>query len=120
MSYFKIEILLRFNYLMATEENRFPRCIIPLWGKRAVKYRDGGKCACCGKDLSGILDCEDENSVHYDHILLLNCGGLNDISNIQLLCSVCNLKQRSRRADERGKVRTYRGSSGLPFGTLQP
>lgn len=69
------------------------RCNIPQWVRRAVKYRDKGKCVCCGKDLSGILDCEDEASVHYDHMVSLCSGGLNDVCNIQLLCGNCNLKK---------------------------
>lgn len=89
------EFLLRFNYYMADEKYVHQRCYIPEWVKRAVKYRDRGKCACCCKDLSGVLDCEDENSVHYDHIVPLSNGGLNDVSNIQLLCRDCNLNKLS-------------------------
>ena len=74
---------------------RFPRCNIPLWVKRAVKFRDRGRCVCCGKDLSGLIDCEDENAVHYDHMISLNDGGLNDVCNIQLLCCQCNLAKSS-------------------------
>lgn len=90
------EFLYRFNsYLSIREHLPISRCNIPAWVKRAVKYRDHGKCVCCGKDLSGILDCEDENSVHYDHIVSLHEGGLNDVSNIQLMCRVCNLAKSS-------------------------
>ena len=64
---------------------------MPQWVKRAVKYRDRGKCVCCGKDLSGVIDCEDESLAHYDHMVSLHLGGLNDICNIRLLCSDCNL-----------------------------
>lgn len=88
------DFLLRFNYYMAnanSENGR--RCNIPQWVKRAVRYRDRGKCVLCGKDLSGILDCEDKSSVHYDHMVSLHSGGLNDVCNIQLLCSSCNLKK---------------------------
>ena len=31
------------------------------------------------------------NKVHYDHIVPLDQGGINDVSNIQLLCEKCNL-----------------------------
>ena len=31
----------------------------------------------CGKDLSGGWDCEDEESVHFDHMVSLCAGGLN-------------------------------------------
>ena len=90
------EFLYRFNYYMSIcNEKRIQRCNIPSWVKRAVKYRDRGKCVCCGKDLSGLLDCEDENSVHYDHMISLREGGLNDVSNIQLMCRECNLSKSS-------------------------
>lgn len=86
------DFLYRFNYYMANANpGTKNRCNIPQWVKRAVKYRDRGKCVCCGKDLSGTLDCEDETSVHYDHMVSLHFGGLNDVCNIQLLCSSCNL-----------------------------
>lgn len=86
--------LFRFNYYMANANPGIKeRCTIPQWVKRAVKFRDRGKCVCCGKDLSGILDCEDNAAVHYDHMVSLHSGGLNDVCNIQLLCSKCNLKK---------------------------
>lgn len=86
------EFLLRFNsYLAGSNYNKFSRTYIPLWVKRAVKYRDKGKCVCCGRYLSGLLDSEEENLVHFDHIVSLDEVGLNDVSNIQLLCKDCNL-----------------------------
>lgn len=88
------DFLYRFNCYMANANpGTKKRCNIPNWVKRAVKYRDRGKCVCCGKDLSGTLDCEDEASVHYDHMVSLRSGGLNDVCNIQLLCSSCNLQK---------------------------
>lgn len=90
------DFLYRFNnYMSSGNGSIFPRCNIPLWVKRAVKFRDRGRCVCCGKDLSGALDCEDENVVHYDHIVSLHEGGLNDVCNIQLLCRECNLSKSS-------------------------
>jgi len=88
------DFLYRFNYYMARANPSIcRRSNIPQWVKRAVKYRDRGKCVCCGVDLSGTLDCEDEALVHFDHIIPLREGGLNDVSNIQLLCQRCNLKK---------------------------
>lgn len=88
------EFLFRFNYYMSNANPRKERrCTIPQWVKRAVKFRDRGKCVCCGKDLSGSWDCEDNAAVHYDHMVSLRSGGLNDVCNIQLLCSKCNLKK---------------------------
>ena len=86
--------LCRFNsYMASANPVRRKRCYIPKWVKRAVKYRDRGKCVCCGKDLSGLLDCEDKRAVHFDHIVSLQEGGMNDVCNIQLLCDDCNTQK---------------------------
>ena len=44
----------------------------------------------CQKDLSGIMDVEENYENQYDHIVPLEDGGLNDVSNMQLMCSKCN------------------------------
>lgn len=67
---------------------RLKRVRVPEWCKNAVFFRDRGKCTLCNKDLSGTISLEQKR--HYDHIIPLAQGGLNDVSNIQLLCSVCN------------------------------
>ena len=86
--------LYRFNLYMANANpTTRKRCYIPKWVKNAVRYRDRNRCVCCGKDLSGGWDCEDEESVHFDHMVSLYAGGLNDLCNIQLLCSSCNIKK---------------------------
>lgn len=68
---------------------RVKRVAIPEWVKRAVFFRDRGMCASCNKDLSGIVLSQPNR--HYDHIIALANGGINDVTNIQLLCSKCNL-----------------------------
>lgn len=60
----------------------------PMWAQRAVFFRDRGRCVLCDKDLSGLLNIE--NVENYDHIVPLARHGLNDISNLQLLCIDCN------------------------------
>lgn len=72
------------------------RATIPKWVRRAVFYRDRGRCVLCDKDLSGQINLE--NQENYDHIVPLTRHGLNDISNIQLLCKECN--QIEKRAGE--------------------
>lgn len=67
------------------------RVAIPSWVRRATFFRDRGFCALCHRDLSGILNIS--NIEHFDHIVPLAQGGLNDVSNIQLLCQDCNLKK---------------------------
>jgi len=68
----------------------------PDWVKRAVFYRDRGMCCICRKDLSGILNIWTDQ--HFDHIVPLAEGGLNDVTNLQLLCDRCNLKKRDKDA----------------------
>lgn len=88
------EFLCRFNLFMArANPSIIERCTIPQWVKRAVKFRDHGRCVNCRADLSSRFDCEDEGAVHYDHIVSLRDGGLNDVSNIQLMCRKCNLSK---------------------------
>ncbi len=64
---------------------------IPAWAKKAVYFRDQGRCVLCFKDLTGLLSSDQD--IHYDHIVPLNCWGVNDPCNLQLLCRECNLKK---------------------------
>jgi hypothetical protein len=68
------------------------RTVIPKWVKRAVYFRDRGRCVLCDKDLSGMLNID--NQENYDHIVPLAKHGLNDVSNIQLLCKECNQNEK--------------------------
>jgi hypothetical protein len=67
------------------------RVHVPEWVRRAVFYRDKGRCVSCQSDLSGLVTIWSEE--HFDHIVPLAGGGLNDVTNIQLLCGACNLKK---------------------------
>jgi hypothetical protein len=60
----------------------------PRWARRAVFFRDRGRCAWCGADLSGLIDALPASQ--FDHIVPLAKGGLNDVTNLQLLCQPCN------------------------------
>lgn len=70
---------------------RLKRKTPPKWARRAVFFRDNGMCASCGVNLSGLLDALPTK--HFDHIIPLDCGGLNDVTNLQLLCQPCNLRK---------------------------
>lgn len=65
----------------------------PIWAQRAVFYRDRGRCVLCDKDLTGLSNIG--NIENYDHIVPLVRFGLNDVSNLQLLCVDCNQREKS-------------------------
>lgn len=68
------------------------RVSIPKWAKRAIYYRDRGRCCFCGKDLTGVINLSSREN--FDHIIPLAKNGLNDVTNLQLLCRECNSKKR--------------------------
>lgn len=67
------------------------RTTIPTWCQEAVFHRKNGRGCLCGLDLSAVL--RTQNKKHFDHMVPLHQGGINDGSNIQLLYSTCNLKK---------------------------
>ncbi|MGH9611718.1 MAG: HNH endonuclease [Bryobacteraceae bacterium] len=86
--------LLNFNLQLAQfrqerGDTPSPRCFIPQWVKRAIYFRENGKCALCKKDLSGLIAIDPKQ--HYDHMVPLKALGTNDPCNMQLLCERCNL-----------------------------
>ncbi len=89
------DFLLRFNEQQAAafENNPRKRVYIPEWVKRAVLFRDKGCCVFCKKDLTGLYSLLEDNEKHFDHIVPLDEGGINDVCNIQLACKDCNLKK---------------------------
>ncbi len=78
-------------YKFINKKGRVKRVYIPMWVKNAVFFRDRGRCVFCNTDLSGVL--KSQNDIHYDHIVALDDGGINDVTNMQLLCGSCNLKK---------------------------
>jgi hypothetical protein len=76
---------------------KLARVAPPRWVQRAVFHRERGHCALCHKDVSGTLSIGE--LLHYDHVVPLASGGLNDVTNIQLLCEDCNMKKAAGRAD---------------------
>lgn len=70
---------------------RLKRRTIPEWAQRAVFFRDQGHCTYCRRDLTGLMHAMSREN--YDHMVPLAEGGLNDVTNLQLLCSECNSKK---------------------------
>lgn len=60
---------------------------IPLWVRETVNSRDQGKCADCFKE---IVDFDVAQSNRFCYMVPLVDGGLNDITNIQILCRGCD------------------------------
>lgn len=75
-----------------TRRGTLRRVSIPKWVKRAVYFRDRGRCVICDKDLSGMVNLD--NRENYDHMVPLASHGFNDVSNVQLLCKECNQKEK--------------------------
>ena len=99
-------VLERFNKMAAEaiesgNDRRLRRVHIPEWVKKAVYHRDRGHCSNCNVDLTGVISIG--ASEHYDHIVPLNAFGINDVTNIQLLCQHCNTSKGSK----------HRGTSDL-------
>ena len=90
------EFLYNFNSGLAVYNPRVNnRISIPQWAQRAVFFRDHGYCVFCGQDLSGTIHITGDREIHYDHIISLDAGGMNDVSNLQLSCQKCNLEKSS-------------------------
>ena len=81
------------------------RAAIPSWAKRAVFFRDRGMCVLCNKDLGGILSTQPDE--HFDHIVPIASNGINDITNLQLLCRSCNLTKGARSSATSNKYQVW-------------
>lgn len=86
------------------------RVPIPSWVQRAVYFRDRGMCVICASDLSGVLAIGSEEN--YDHIVPLAAGGLNDVTNIQLLCRECNSKKAAGKATTMNRYEAWYSERG--------
>lgn len=90
----------RYGEAFGLDDERFSRAgvlrraRIPQFVKKAVYHRDKGECRSCKKRLDRTLAVTLQE--HYDHIIPLKAGGVNDLSNIQLLCDACNLRKSSQ------------------------
>jgi hypothetical protein len=61
---------------------------VPLWVKEEVNSRDQGQCVNCQSEIPDIFD--KDQSDRFCHIVPLTDGGLNDVTNIQILCCDCD------------------------------
>jgi HNH endonuclease len=77
----------------------------PQWVRRAIFFRDQGHCVMCSKDLTGLTD--PLVAAQLDHIVPLELGGLNDLSNLQLLCESCNRRKAADLAQPSTRHRRY-------------
>ena len=75
--------------------SKTPRINIPQSVRKYVLQRDNYQCQSCGKNKT-------EARLNIDHIIPLATGGSNDISNLQVLCSLCN-QQKKHHFDSRFK-----------------
>jgi hypothetical protein len=65
--------------------------------------RDRGKCASCGIDIVQEL----REAGHIDHMFPIARGGCNDVVNLQLLCSKCNLTKAVESTEVANSVPRY-------------
>ncbi len=68
----------------------------PTWLRKGIFHRDQGICALCQQDLTSLF--HRGAHLHFDHIVPLAAGGVNDPSNLQLLCAGCNLSKSGNRS----------------------
>src|SRR6478736_3547294 len=73
-----------FNKKPLTEKGTLKRIAIPKWLQNAVFHRDKGRCSLCWIDLTKIVNLDAKNN--FDHIIPLDLFGVNDPTNIQLVC----------------------------------
>lgn len=71
--------------------------------KAILKSRDRGKCTNCLADLVIELD----ELIHIDHMIPISKGGCNDIVNLQILCSKCNLSKSTHLEEVSSSIPRY-------------
>lgn len=92
ISNIKTDTLLQDEKRFFKRDGFLKRINIPVWARRAIFFRDRGLCSSCHKDISGLISIHSDK--HFDHIVPLARGGINDVTNIQLLCEKCNLQKK--------------------------
>lgn len=84
------EAMKAFNLRIANSlEERTPRCTYwPKWLERALFCREKGLCAICKADLTSLFHTYGKLAI--DHIVPIALKGVNDPTNLQVLCGKCN------------------------------
>lgn len=77
----------------------------PKWVRMALLKREQGHCAICQTDLTGLISNNAEVAI--DHLILLNLGGTNDPTNLQMLCKKCNSKKGGIQLTSSGRYSQY-------------
>ncbi len=107
------------NYIPNKGRRLFQRKRWPSWVIKLLSARERGKCARCTVAFSELTEVH-----HIDHIVPLIEGGSNDISNLQLLCSKCNLEKKDSLVTVHPSFRNYVqvGEKTIPqiFDSLPP
>ena len=75
------------------------------WLRKGLFFRDKGRCAICSCDLTGLFSTGYELAI--DHIIPLALGGINDPTNLQILCNSCNGKKGGSNIHASFKVPVY-------------
>lgn len=88
-----------------TNSDYLKRANIPSWAKSAVYHRDKGHCVLCRTNLTNLVT--QEGTLHFDHILPLKLGGMNCVTNLQLLCKKCNEKKGARNWETSDKYEVW-------------
>ncbi|PCM46100.1 hypothetical protein CPA50_09160 [Marinobacter sp. ANT_B65] len=71
---------------------RTARCTYwPKWLERALFCREKGLCAICKSDLTSLHHVNGKLAI--DHIIPIALNGVNDPTNLQILCEACNGKK---------------------------
>lgn len=92
------------NYLQ--NDGVFIRCEYwPKWLKDGLFFRDKGRCTICQSDLTGLYATGKKLAI--DHIVPLANGGVNDPTNLQILCQSCNSKKGARSSNTKHWVTLY-------------
>lgn len=93
MNFDKLQIPEKF----LTQKGTIKRRPFPVWLKDAIFHRDKAVCCLCSANLDKKNNIEIKS--HYDHIIPLDLFGINDPTNVQLLCGKCNSEKGKRNSN---------------------